>query len=254
MEVLITKLISLLAVPPGLFFSFILLGALVRLRFYRSGQILFYTGLISLFLISIPLVSSNLVEMTQANTPLTEELTQTAPAKAIVILGGGRYPAAPEYQNNDTVSRHALERCRYGSYLQRKLKLPILVSGGSVYGEQAPEAVLMKNVIENSFVGVTHWVEDQSRTTYENALYTYKMIGNDSKTNIILVTHALHMARATEAFEHAGFTVTPAPLGFHTPDNRPFYVRLIPNIHSASTSAQVFHEWFGRLWYKLRYY
>jgi len=254
MEVLVTKIISLLVVPPGLFFSFILFGLVVRFRFYRTGQIIFYTGLTSLILISIPLISSSLVTITQAKTALTGEQFDSVSAKAIVVLGGGRYADAPEYNSMDTVSRHTLERCRYGSYLQRQLKLPILVTGGSVYGGRKSEAVLMKQVIENSFIGVAHWTEDKSRTTYENAIFSYEMLNQKSHTHIILVTHALHMARATEAFEHAGFTVTPAPLGFHTPDTRPIYMKILPSIHAAKDSANVFHEWMGRIWYKLRYY
>ena len=256
MEVLITKLISILIVPPGLFFTLIIFGMVVRIRFYRSGQLFFYSGLISLILISVPLVSSTLVEIAQADSALTEEQFSTVTAKAIVILGGGRYTDAPEYQSKDTVSRHALERCRYGTYLQRKLKLPILVTGGSVYGGRVPEAILMKQVIENSFIGVAHWTEDKSRTTYENAIFSYKMLNSDraKNTNIILVTHSLHMPRAIEAFEQAGFTVTPAPMGFHTPDTRSIYLKIFPNIYAARTSAQVFHEWIGQLWYRLRYY
>ncbi len=256
MEVLITKLISILVVPPGLFFTLIFLGMVIRIRFYRSGQVFFYTGLISLILISIPLVGSTLVNIAQENSALTNEQLNTVSAKAIVILGGGRYRDAPEYQSKDTVSRYTLERCRYGTYLQRKLKLPILVSGGSVYGGRVSEAALMKQVIENSFIGVAHWVEDKSRTTYQNAIYSYKMLNsnNNKNTNIILVTHALHMPRAVEAFEHAGFIVTPAAMGFHISDTQKFYMKIFPRINSAKISAQVFHEWLGRLWYRLRYY
>ncbi len=254
MEVFITKLVSSLLVPPGLFFSLILIGLLVRIRFYRTGQIFFYSGLISLILISVPLVSSTLVSITQVDSPLNHDQFSNVSAKAIVILGGGRYADAPEYQSKDTVSRHALERCRYGAYLQRQLKLPILVTGGSVYGGRKSEAFLMKEVIENSFSGVAHWTETKSRTTYENAKYSYDMLSTNSNTNIILVTHALHMARATEAFEQAGFTVIPAPMGFYTPDTRSIFMRIFPSIGAARKSARVFHEWMGRLWYKLRYY
>jgi len=256
MEVLITKLITILLVPPGLFFTFILSGIIIRFRFYRSGQIIFYTGLISLILISIPLVSSSLVNITQSEYPLTNEKMDNVAAKAIVILGGGRYADAPEYEYKDTVSMFTLERCRYGTYLQRKMKLPILVTGGSIYGGRVAEAVLMKQVIENSFIGVAHWTEDKSRTTYENAIFSYKMLnsGRNENTTIILVTHALHMARATEAFEQAGFKVIPAPMGFHTSDTRPFYMKIFPTIFSARMSTLVFHEWLGRLWYRIRYY
>ena len=254
MELLVTKLIGILAVPPGLFFSLIILGIIVRIRFVRTGQLFFYSGLVSLVIVSMPIVSAALVNQAQTKSAITTEQLKTHKAKLIIVLGGGRYADAPEYQLQDTVSRHTLERCRYASHLQRQLKLPILVTGGSVYGGRKPEADLMKQVIEEDFNGTVQWTEDKSRTTYENALLSYQMLRESGNTNIILVTHALHMPRSQEAFEKAGFTVTPAPLGFYSKDTRPFHVRILPSIGAANISSQVFHEWVGRLWYTLRYY
>jgi len=254
MELFITKLIGTIVVPPGMFFSLIFLGLLLRIRYLRTGQIVFYTGLISLILISTPLISSILVDLTQPSTALSATEIKNLKAKVIVILGGGRYVNAPEYNAQDTVSIHALERCRYGTFLQRQLKLPILVTGGSVFGESNSEAELMKQVIEDSFAGETRWIENKSQTTYENAILSYKMLRESGNTHILLVTHAIHMARSQEAFEKAGFTVTPAPLGFFAKDTRPFYMKIFPNVKATYTSAQVFHEWLGRLWYTLRYY
>jgi len=253
MEVLIGKIMETLILPPGLMISMIIAGALLRLRFYRTGQSFIYTGIGFLILLSLPLVGNSLIGATENYPALTEENIKSLNAKAIVVLGGGRYADAPEY-NQDTVSHWALERCRYGAYLQRKTKLPILVTGGSVFGGRISEGELMKQVLEESFISVVHWVEGESRTTYENSTYSYQMLKDDNIKDIVLVTHAFHMSRSVEAFEKAGFNVTPAPIGFTSPSTRPIYFRILPSASALKNSAQALHEWVGRLWYNLRYY
>lgn len=253
MEVLIGKIMETLILPPGLMIALIVMGALLRLRFYRTGQSFIYTGFSLLILLSLPIVSNNLFLTIQDYPALTEKQIKSLNAKTIVILGGGRYADAPEY-NKDTIADAALERCRYGAYLQRKTKLPILVTGGSVFGDRQPEAELMKEVLENTFISVVHWVEGKSRTTYQNAIYSYEMLVKENIKDIVLVTNAYHMSRSVEAFEKAGFNVTPAPTVFVTPSTRPFYFQLLPNMHALHNARIVLHEWVGRLWYNLRYY
>ena len=52
---------------------------------------------------------------------------------AIVILGGGVRRHAAEY-GGDTLGQLTLERVRYGARVARLTGLPVLVSGGSVFG------------------------------------------------------------------------------------------------------------------------
>ncbi len=253
MEVILGKIMALFALPPGLNLVLALFGLLLRWRFHRTGTFILFFSFILLYIFSIPLFSTNLIRSQQPDAALDVSTLAKTPARVIVVLGGGRYTDAPEYKE-DTVSIYALERIRYGAYLQRKTRLPILFTGGVVYGEGTPEAVLMKKVLEDAFIGVAHWVEDRSRTTYENALYTQEMLAKENIQDIILVTHAYHMARSVEAFEQMGLQVTPAPMGFVTPDRRPLLMQLLPNARSLEMTSAVMHEWIGRLWYQLRYY
>ena len=253
MEVILGKVVATLLLPPGLNLALVLLGLLLRLRFSRTGTGFIYAGFISLYVFSMPLVGNSLKQSQQDYPALDVTALPATKAKVIVVLGGGRYPAAPEYRE-DTVSIHTLERLRYGAYLQRKSKLPILLTGGVVYGEGNAEAVLMKKTLEEAFIGVAHWVEDRSRTTYENALYSHELLAKENIQDIILVTHAYHMNRAKEAFEQMGFNVTPAPMGFNTPSNRPWFLDLLPSASALATTASSCHELIGRTWYYLRYY
>ena len=254
MELLLSRVIEAMLLPPGSTLVLLLLGLIIRQRFYRTGQTFMYGGIALLVVFSIPLLSGMLIRSYETIPALDTTQLESTPAQAIVLLGGGRYANAPEYQR-DTVNRHALERARYAAWLYHKTKLPILVTGGSVYGgESLSEAQLLKQVLEGSFLTVVRWTEDQSRTTYENARFSRALLAEDKVQHVLLVTHALHMPRSVEAFEQAGFTVTPAPMGFHTPSQRPWFLDLLPSAGALRQSGSFMHEVLGRSWYWLRYY
>ena len=92
----------------------------------------------------------------------------------------------------------------------------MLVSGGSVSGETAPEvAARCARCCNDEFRVPVHWIEERSRNTFKNALESYRVLAPArASRRVYLVTHAWHMPRARLAFEHAGFTVIPAPTGF----------------------------------------
>lgn len=252
MELMITHIIRSFILPPGLFLSLLLLGFLLRLRFHRTGKAVMASAVVLLLLMSLPIVVNPLLHAYENIPALTPASLNKTHAKAIVILGGGRYEDAPEY-GSDTVARRTLERIRYGAWLQRKTKLPILVTGGVVHdNDRPPEAALMRQVLEKEFLAVVPWVEIKSHTTYENAMFSYPILEKSNIKDIILVTHAIHMPRALKAFEKAGFNVTPAPMGFDT--GKPGLVGLLPNRYALSGMGFLMYEISGSLWYHLRYY
>jgi uncharacterized SAM-binding protein YcdF (DUF218 family) len=254
MEVIIAKLVASLIKPPGLMLGMMLLGSLLRHRFYRTGQGFIYAGIFLLVLFSLPVVSGGLVRWYEDMPALDETTLKQTSAQAIVVLAGGRNTNAPEYQQ-DTVSQFSLVRLRYAAYLQRQSKLPILATGGRVYGDESiSEAELIQQALQNEFNAQVRWVEDKSRTTFENAVDTQTLLASENINHILLVTHAMHMPRAKEAFKQAGFTVTAAPTGFHTRSSGTFIGGLLPSANALYLSNALFHEWLGRLWYRLRYY
>ena len=164
--------------------------------------------------------------------------------QAIVILGGGNYPAAPEY-GGDTVSHYTLERVRYGVHLQRRSGLPILVTGGAPFGGR-PEGETMKEAIERDFHGQVKWVEAASRDTAENAAMSAAMLKAAGITRIALVSHGWHLPRAVELFEHQGLEVLPAPTSFatHAPS---LFAQALPSASALEKSYMALHEWLGIL-------
>lgn len=237
---LLKKLLSAWLLPPlGLLVLALL--ALCWRGHRRSGRIVACCALALALCLSLPFVTERISRPLEGASISAAQLRSV---QAIVILGGGVHLGAPEY-GGDTLSRYSLERVRYGARLAHESKLPVLVSGGSVYGGQA-EANVMKLVLENEFGVPVRWTEAQSRDTAENALYSAKMLKAANIQRIALVTQAGHMSRATAAFEKLGLHVVPAATGF-TPQGASLFESLLPSMGALERSANAIHEWVGAL-------
>ena len=252
MELILVKIISYLLLPPGLMFLGMLIGLAVRRRWPRIAFAFVLTSSILLLLCSLPIVLDPLFHYAEDLPTFTTTQHVAPPAQAIVILGGGKIKNAPEYQS-DTLSIPSINRVRYAVQIQKLTHLPMLATGGSVYDNSESEASIIKRVVETEFGGKVQWTETRSRTTQENAIYSYAMLQHENITHIILVTHALHMRRSQSTFEKAGFVVTPAPMGFHVASAEPDYMGILPHAEYLLYSRELFHEWLGRIWYKIRY-
>ena len=169
---------------------------------------------------------------------------------AIVILGGGTEPFAPEY-GVSSLHPMSLERLRYGIWLSAQTGAPIAFSGGVGWaqGESVPEAKVAARIAAEEFARPIKWLEDQSRDTRENASRTAALLKPAGIQHIVLVTHGWHMPRALRAFvEAAGpaVKVEPAPMGLARRQIRPA-LDWMPSSRGFTEMRQVLRESIGRL-------
>jgi uncharacterized SAM-binding protein YcdF (DUF218 family) len=247
---LATQIVSALLLPPLNLVLPALAGFLLRRRWPRAGPLLCGLSLAILLglctgagarLLTVPLVAMT--------APLPEGGARGA--QAIVVLGGGRIPAAPEYGGADAPSQLTLARLRYAATLQKQTGLPVLVTGGAPDGAGESEASVMARTLRQDFAVPVKWIEPASANTAQNARYSARILAEARVKRILLVTDAMHMPRAHQAFIHAGLEVTPAPTGF--PGSTALGpLDFVPNGHVLGTSRYAMHEWIGMLWYRLR--
>jgi len=252
-ETYLVKLATLFILPPGVNLLGAATGALLARRWRRMGLGLVAISLLALYLLSAPGVAYWLVRGLERHAPLDLEDDRIEPPAAIVVLGGGVYPRAPEW-GGDTVSAATLARLRYGARLERATGLPLLVTGGHVLRRGPSEAELMRRVLEQEFGVAVTWTEERSRNTAENASLSAPILHAAGIRTVVLVTHAWHMPRALAAFEREGLEVVPAPTGFLGPalDVEGLF-RWLPQVGALRASAYALHERAGRAWYRLRY-
>jgi uncharacterized SAM-binding protein YcdF (DUF218 family) len=247
-EWLITNSIVALILPPASLLVLAGAGALLALRHPRFGRSVIVASLAALWILSTPYVSDALVRSLE---PAPGDPLADPSGQAIVVLGGGTYFAAPEYQGRDTVSSYGLTRLRYAAHLHRALKKPILVTGGAPLGNSTSEAEQMKQALEREFQVPVKWTEARANNTLENARLSNGLLRSAKINRIYLVTHAWHMPRARLAFERAGFEVIPAPTEYQT-DFKLTVIHFIPGSVALADSSRYFHELIGLGWYHFR--
>lgn len=201
------KAVAALVLPPGGLLLVALAGLVLALRRPKWGLALAGVGVLGLLALSSPPVSHALLRAAGETAAL--DFAQARTARAIVILGGGIRREAAEY-GGDTLGRLTLERVRYGALVARRTRLPVLVTGGSVWGGTA-EAVLMKRALEEEFGVEVRWTEARSRDTRSNARETAAILLPLGIREVLLVAHAFDMPRASAEFADAGLHAIAAP-------------------------------------------
>ncbi len=245
----IVWVLKTLILPPGCIILLGLIGVSLGQRFL--GRLLVVIALAALYIFSAPFFADKLMAGLETYPALSKSAIAGSGAQAIVVLGGGRYSDAPEY-GSDTANDRLLLRLRYAAWLSRQTGLPIIPSGGSGEG-RLPEARIAKQILEQEFGVQVVAVEDQSRTTRDNARMTRELLEGMHIDRILLVTQAWHIPRALASFQRAGVDAIPAPTAFyHKQDSEQRLSDWLPSPTALLYSYFAMHEYLGRLWYQVR--
>lgn len=246
--------------PPSSLFLLIAIGLLLWRRWPRTGRTIAGVGLAALAFLSTPAGADFFVApLERMTTPL--RAPERAGAQAIVVLAAGRLRYAPEYGERDIPDYIALARVRYAAHLQRRTSLPLLVSGGNgaitadsdAADRTYSKADAMATALREDFGVPVEWIEPRSRDTNENAAFSAALLRKDGIKRILLVTDAMHMARARGVFQRAGLEVIDAPTMFFS-DNLPQTPgALVPSAEGMRRSWYALYELLGLAWYRLRF-
>jgi len=247
-------IVKQLGFPPSSLLLLFFLSWLLRKKLPRLASFIFLLALTSFYLLSIPLSVEHFARHIETEAALSaqqlEQLNQHA--DVIVVLGGGR-EFADDAWGADQPSLFSQQRLRYASRLAKATELPILISGGLHFGQPPSEAQIGSEMLATDFNLETHWLESESRTTWENALYSADTLQPLGITKIVLVTDAWHMPRARWSFEQHGFEVISAPMGFFsTARKRPAF-GLLPESKAFWQNNLLLNEWVGQKLYQHEY-
>jgi uncharacterized SAM-binding protein YcdF (DUF218 family) len=249
------KILTWLAMPLGILAWSVLLGLFLRWKLKRKlwGSSLILLGIAQLFVFASPTVSDQLLESLEnqarhlaAQSQQANRVLEGKRYSAIIVLGGSMKPAnAPRRPYPDMGD--AADRVWHAARLYRQGLAPrILVSGGHGVGlesqtdlqteSQAMRALLIDfGVPENAIV-----MEQDSRTTRENAGFTRQLIGDQRAA---LITSAFHMPRAMRNFQREGVSVDAFPTDFQVdPSVEPLWQRLLPSANAMGKSEAALKE------------
>ena len=251
--------LSSLVMPLALLPLLGLLGLVLVAWRKRMGWLLSIVAFAGLWLLSCQGTAVWLAQTALPQySPVTLARLKANQVQAIVVLGGGIYPQAPEYGTAQPGPLTAA-RLRYGVWLARQSGLPLAFTGGSGWAadstapsaERVTEAAVAGRVVEQDYGIKLRWLETQSRDTAENARFLAPMLQRDGIARIALVTDALHMPRSVGEFERTGLIITPAPTGYVLP-TRTWLLQWMPSSDGLHSSTRLIHELLGMTVAKLR--
>jgi uncharacterized SAM-binding protein YcdF (DUF218 family) len=113
----------------------------------------------------------------------------------------------------------------------------ILISGGSgsVLRQEYKEADFVKDQLQQMGVAKEDILsENQSRNTYENAVYSKKLLDSlQLKGPYLLITSAMHMKRSQQVFTKVGLNTVAYPCNFTSMNNPQLFWEAITPSHRA---------------------
>ena len=243
----IDKLLWQLASPLGLSLTLCLLGLLLpALGRRRWGLGTLLVAVVWLGVWSLPAVSDALRQSLEgrfAHLPVAE----LPVAEAAVVLGGAIDAGPPGWPYPDLGP--AADRVWQAARIFHAGKAKrLILSGGRLawQGERLPEAQAMGRLLADLGVPAAALVlEERSRSTRENALYSAELIRALGIERVLLVTSALHMPRALASFRAAGVEAIPAPTDFEAMPQPAQALRWLPDAGALAGSTRALKEYLG---------
>lgn len=241
------ELAEIFLLPPASLIVLMVAGAALWRRMPRFAALLWGLAAGFLYLFSLPLFANAFLATLEM--PPVDLAALPRDATAIVVLSGDSLREQPEF-GGETVGPLTLQRLRYAAHLHRATGLPVLVTGGRLRPHSTQSiAFLMKQTLEQEFGVPVRWLEEQSRTTFENAVLSARQLRADGVDRAVIVTQAWHMPRAMRAFAIAGMDAVAAPTAYVQPVEQLEPTTFLPRPGALANTYFALHEWIGLAWY-----
>ena len=200
-----------------------------------------------LLLWSLPVASDFLREIIEAQAG-PRDISAIPKMQVAVVLGGGISGPRPPQRPNADLGASA-DRLWHAARLYHSGKATrLLLSGGTSRTGDSSEAKAMRSFLKDLNVPDSAiWLEEESTDTATNARLTAQLLRSQDLKSILLVTSALHMPRARDAFEREGIQVFPAPTDFEVVPMPWGVYRILPDAQALMGSSRAFKEIVGRL-------
>ncbi len=180
----------------------------------------------------------------------------TIPARlsgdVIILLGGGVNDGVQDLTGIGVPSDDMMSRIVTAVRAQKRMGVPVIVSGGAPEETGTPEAWIVRRFLQDLGVPpVKILTEEQSKDTVENARYVSEICARRGFHRPLLVTSGYHMKRACLLFQRFHLRVTPLPasLRYNGRSEITLYT-FLPSVMYLATTVTALHEQLGLLFYR----
>jgi uncharacterized SAM-binding protein YcdF (DUF218 family) len=253
MFVTVSKLLGFFASPSNFLVAIGLLGiVLLCTRFTRLASWLIVTSVVLLAIAGLsPLGNALILPLEQRFPPWN---ASAGPPDGIVVLGGAILPDASAARGA-TVLNDAAERITVTAELARRYpNARIIYSGGSaalMFGGSLEAGFAVRQLEALGVARERLTAEEQSRNTFENAVFSRLLANPKPGEHWLLVTSAFHMPRAMGLFRAADFAVEAYPVDWRTAGTADLVWPFASLADGLSRTDVAVHEWIGLLAYRL---
>lgn len=248
----LSKLLWALVAPLNLLALILFAGAgLMFTRFARGGRRLVVLAAAGFFVFGVLPVGAFMLRALEDRFP-APPADMPAPA-GIIVLGGGVNEVVTRLRGPVELSGSG-DRMTEAAILARRFPQARLVfTGGSaaVFGSPYREAHAARQLFLGLGLPPEQLVfEDESRNTFENAIFTRDLVKPKAGERWLLVTSASHMPRSVGIFRKAGFEVTPYPVDYNTLGTPGDFSLFPPDVGAGlGATARAVREYIGLLAY-----
>ena len=247
-----SKLFEIVA-NPGFWVPVLLVVGTVLLwtRRHRVGRRLLAAVVSFVVLISVVPVGTMLNEVLEDRFPTVHRLPSHI--DGIIVLGGAVNQAATEVRGQPALNDAAERMTEFVALARRHPEARLVFTGGSgsIYYPEIKEAGVARTFFAEMGLDVSRIVfEDNSRNTWENALFSYRLVKPRPGEIWVLITSAQHMPRAVGAFRQAGWNPLPYPVDYRTYGWMQYHIG-IDMTGGFESLWLALHEWIGLVVYRL---
>jgi uncharacterized SAM-binding protein YcdF (DUF218 family) len=251
-----SKVLWFLATPSNLLPTLGFAGVLLMLtRLRRTGLALALIGTLGVLAAGLsPLATWVILPLEERFPPFRDD---GLAVDGIVVLGGAVEAEETLARGQLTVNEAGERAIALGDLARRYPAAKIVFSGGGgtlLFDEPAESQALVRFAATLGVDPGRLILEERSRTTRENALFSLPLAAPKDGERWLLVTSAWHMPRAIGAFRRAGFPVTAYPVDYRTPgpsDARRPFAFAANGLRRLDIAVK---EWLGLVAYRLAGY
>jgi uncharacterized SAM-binding protein YcdF (DUF218 family) len=171
----------------------------------------------------------------------------------IIVLSGPERPVITKTRGQPSIGEGAERLTTFMALARRYPQARLIYAGGtgSLFYQDYKSNQTARKLFEQLGLNLDRILFDtKARNTYENAVNSFKLIGQQTKGDWILITSAFHMPRSVGVFRKTGWNVIPYPVDYQTSGEWDYdwkFGRLI-NFLEFSTGL---HEWLGLISYRM---
>lgn len=167
----------------------------------------------------------------------------------IIVLGGAELPESSRITGQLQVNKAGERILEIVQLAKQYPELPIIFSGGSgnILNDKDRGADQVQNWLQTLELVNPLMFERDSRNTWQNAVYSRRLVSEVVNQQWLLVTSAAHMPRAVGVFRQQQWSVLPWPVDFNAAEvgYRP---RFAANLN---LFVEACREWLGLFVYRL---